>query len=138
MPVRLYLSVRPLDGRDDPAMIRHHSDDLALVMWDPRATRLDITTWIMDNLEAHEIDALAFGLGLTWPLPDWTTEPRPASLYVPPTLRLPGHAAIQGGDEARRRSERDLAIDRAAYRAERLGFVGVDLQAVDDLAYSGA
>ena len=138
--MRLYLSIREdLDGRREPAMIRYKTDDLALVMWDARATRLEITDCIIRTFEPEAITALAAGLDLTFPLPDWTTRLRRATLYVPPALRLPGHPAIQGGAERRRRSERDFAVDRARWDAERLQAKTVlDLQAIDDRAFTAA
>lgn len=131
----VYLTIRELD-RADPAMVRRKGNNV-IVAWDPRYTRFQIADWLIFNLPREEVDVLAFGLGLSWPLPDWSIADRPASLYVPPALRLPGDDALQGGrQEMLRRSAREMAVDRARYRAERLHLAVPDLQLVDDLAYA--
>lgn len=128
------LMIRELDGRTAPAAVWRRGDR-TIVAWEPRAYRIDIVEWLVDNLRDHEQDLLVEGLGLTWPLPDWTTRKRPAFLYVPPALRLPGQGALQGGAEYfRRQALGQLDIERASFRAERLGLPDLDLQAVDDLA----
>lgn len=130
--VRLRLVVRELDGHPAPAMVRRKGNR-TLVAWDACSTRLDIVDWLVCNLPREEQDLLVAGLGLTWPLPSWTTRKLPASLYVPPALRLPGDMALQGGRELDRRTSAGTAgLDWAAWNAERLG-LPIDMQTLDDL-----
>lgn len=127
----VYGTIRQVDPAHYPVAIGRDGGD-TLVCWDPRATRLAISTAFMCLLTDDERHEMCAAFGVIYPLPDWTLADRPAVLYVPPSLRLPGATAFQGGDElARRAAAGDLELEVAAYLAEIEGRF-VDLQEVDD------
>lgn len=137
MPTRLYLMICELDVHNLPAMVERRGHR-TLVAWDARSLRVDITARLLDILTDEEIALMADGLGVSWPLPEWCVEARPALLYVPPALRLPGHGPIQGGQEKYRRARNgQLHLEIASLRAEQAG-EPVCLQTVDNLAYAAA
>lgn len=137
------LAVREFTEHRAPALVsRHHNT--SLIVWDPRALRVDITAHLLDILTEDEQRGLMEGLHLgpapvgspitpERPLPDWTVAAKPAFLYVPKALRLAGAPAFQGGRTYEERKVRgELSLERYAYRQERLGRA-IDLDVIADL-----
>ncbi len=132
MPDRdVRVMIRELDT-PAPALI-HRRGHRTLITKNAATTRLHVVEFLLDHLTPEEAQVTVAGYGLTFPMPNWTTSLRPILLYVPPALRLPNAPAFQGGVELeRRRDLDDLHMERASYRAEKLG-EAVDLQLVHDL-----
>lgn len=95
----MYQTVRPLPVSCGPAYVkRKHGKSLLAV--NPRATRLEISEWMADNMWPEELEMIrrAYMIApLGEPAPEWVTADQPALLYVSPELRLPGEHALQGG-----------------------------------------
>lgn len=90
------------------------SDGMTLLTCDPRASRLEITSYNLQILTEQEANIIRRAYGLP-PVhesaPDWITEDAPAFLYVPPAVRLHGAPAIQGGRELPQRRRMGLLVD---------------------------
>lgn len=118
-PVEVYVRLAILQR---PPVHVWRRDGMTLLTCDPRATRMQITARSVELLEDEEIAVVRRGYGLP-PIderaPDWITEDAPAFLYVPPTLRLHGAPAIQGGRVLPQRRRLGLLEEEwAAWRQE--------------------
>lgn len=117
------LRIRLLDPSCRPCRMRRRYG-VTMVAIDPRASRCEITAWMVDNLTPLEqnIARSAFGLHAVEelvPLEEWMVDDDPCFLYVPPGLRTKGAPALQGGSElARRRRLGLLGREMEAYRQE--------------------
>lgn len=115
-PLRCYLTLRELPDHLRPAHVYREGTATVLVN-DPRVSRMDLAIANLTLLTPPELaiyraayDAV---LGSERERLTLVTD-QPALLYVPPGLRLPGEANLQGGQELLRRhqaGELQQAID---------------------------
>ncbi len=89
---------------------------VTLVWMDPRATRKTLTDALVLGLTDAELVPVreAYGQIPTGPLHQWTQDEAPAILWVPPSLRLRGAPALQGGVELARRQRLGLMAPEIA------------------------
>ena len=111
-------TIRDLDPVDYPVYI-HRSDGMTVVVCDPTATRFEITMALTRpapaGLTADELDLARVGYGCPpagmGSCDNDLVSDKPALLFVPEALRLPGERPLQGGAELRRRVKAGTGLE---------------------------
>lgn len=96
LPVRLYLSVEPLDPLCRPAVAARLNGAL-LLMVDPHTTVPDLVDWVAVYLDVREVNGYRHAFGqppVGEPLDDWLYDSTMGELEVPEALRLPAAAYL--------------------------------------------
>lgn len=96
---RVFVTIRQVPPEAWPAVVVRHQRS-TVVVYDPRATKLELLTWTVANLTTAEQDVIRAGYGqppVGQPVEDWAVEGG-CMPYVPPALRMPGEPGWQATD----------------------------------------